>query len=141
MPITGHSELRLRGVGRPDLRVGDGLGSPIGCGETIPIGSAAVFARVLGSEQVERFRRSIDNLLVTDFRRFSLFRADLGRLDVALVESEARLLAGAHTVSVAQLGALENLLASFFSARSPGQQPRRRGPPRPGNQRRVDQRR
>ncbi len=97
----------------------DGLGSPIGYGETKPIGPAAVFARVLESEQVERYRRSIDNLLVTDFLRFSLFRTDLGRLDVVLVESEARLLAGAHTVSAAQLGALDNLLSAFFSARSP----------------------
>jgi hypothetical protein len=118
-PISVHPELRLRDVGQPDLQVVDGLGSPIGYGETKPIGPAAVFARVLESEQVERYRRSIDNLLVTDFLRFSLFRTDLGRLDVVLVESEARLLAGAHTVSAAQLGALENLLASFFSARSP----------------------
>ena len=106
-------------MGQPDLQVVDGLGSPIGYGETKPIGPAAVFARVLESEQIERYRRSIDNLLVTDFLRFSLFRADLGRLDVVLVESEARLLAGAHTVSAAQLGALENLLQAFFSARSP----------------------
>jgi hypothetical protein len=118
-PISVHPELRLRDVGQPDLQVVDGLGGPIGYGETKPIGPAAVFARVLESEQVERYRRSIDNLLVTDFLRFSLFRTDLGRLDVVLVESEARLLAGAHTVSAAQLGALENLLASFFSARSP----------------------
>jgi hypothetical protein len=118
-PMTVHPELRLRDVGQPDLQVVDGLGSPIGYGETKPIGSAAVFARVLESEQIERYRRSIDNLLVTDFLRFSLFRADLGRLDVVLLESEARLVAGVHTVSAAQLGALENLLQSFFSARSP----------------------
>jgi hypothetical protein len=89
-------------VGQPDLQVVDGLGSPIGYGETKPIGSAATFARVLESEQVERYRRSIDNLLVTDFLRFSLFRTDLGRLDVVLVEGEAKLLAGAHPVSAAQ---------------------------------------
>ena len=118
-PITVRPELRLRDVGQPDLQVVDGLGSPIGYGETKPIGTAAVFARVLESEQVDRYRRSIDNLLVTDFLRFSLFRADVGRLDVVLVESEARLIAGAHTVSAAQLAALENLLQAFFSARAP----------------------
>ena len=48
-PITVHPELRLRDVGQPDLQVVDGLGSPIGYGETKPIGPAAVFARVLAA--------------------------------------------------------------------------------------------
>jgi hypothetical protein len=56
--ITVHPELRLRDVGQPDLQVVDGLGSPIGYGETKPIGSAAVFARVLESEQIGRYRRN-----------------------------------------------------------------------------------
>jgi hypothetical protein len=44
-PLTVHPELRLRDVGQPDLQVVDGLGSPIGYGETKPIGPAPIDLR------------------------------------------------------------------------------------------------
>ena len=97
----------------------DGHRAAIGYGETKTISSAADFARVLESEQVDRYRRSIDNLLVTDFIRFALFRPQIGRLDVTLVESPARLAAGAHTVAEAQVAAFGALLSAFFSASAP----------------------
>jgi hypothetical protein len=55
-PIVVLPELRLRDVGQPDLQVVDCLGSSIGYGETKPIGPAPVFARVLESKQVDRYR-------------------------------------------------------------------------------------
>ena len=54
-----RGELRLHEVGQPDLQVVNADGRAIGYGETKPIGSAADFARVLESEQVDRYRRSL----------------------------------------------------------------------------------
>ncbi len=114
-----RGELRLHEVGQPDLQVVNADGRAIGYGETKPIGSAADFARVLESEQVDRYRRSLENLLVTDFLRFTLFRPAAGRMDVTLVETAGRLAAGSHAVSAAQLTQLSGLLSAFFSATAP----------------------
>ena len=114
-----RGELRLHEVGQPDLQVVNSDGRAIGYGETKPIGSAAEFARVLEGEQVDRYRRSLENLLVTDFLRFTLFRSAAGRMDVTLVETAGRLAAGAHAVSAAQLTQLSGLLSAFFSATAP----------------------
>src|SRR3954447_3587366 len=62
-----HGELRLASIGQPDLQVVNSAGSPIGYGETKVPGSATDFAKTLESEQIERYRSSIQNLLVTDF--------------------------------------------------------------------------
>ena len=122
-----RGELRLHEVGQPDLQVVNADGRAIGYGETKPIGSAADFARVLESEQIDRYRRSLENLLVTDFLRFTLFRPAVGRMDVTLVETAGRLAAGSHAVyaaggqavSAAQLAQLSGLLSGFFSATAP----------------------
>ena len=114
-----RGELRLHEVGQPDLQVVNSDGRAIGYGETKPIGSAADFARVLESEQVDRYRRSLENLLVTDFLHFTLFRPVVGRMDVTLVETPGRLTAGSPAVSTAQLTQLSALLSAFFSATAP----------------------
>ncbi len=114
-----HGELRLALVGQPDLQVVNSSGSPIGYGETKVPGSASDFAKVLDSEQVGRYRASLENLLVTDFIHFALFRSDVGRLDATLVETPARMAAGAPTVSRPVLDQFSQLLASFFSASAP----------------------
>lgn len=117
--VTVHGELRLAAVGQPDLQVLNSDGAPIGYGETKPVGNASAFARALESEQVARYRKSLDNVLVTDFIRFSLFRADIGRLDATLVETPGRLTAGDHALSEPVLGQLSRLLAAFLSASAP----------------------
>jgi len=117
--IRVRAEIRLAEVGQPDLQVVDDRGVAIGYGETKPPGSAARFAEVLESEQVERYRRTLENVLVTDFIRFALFRADVGRLEVTLVETPGRLAAGAHAVSAGQLSQLTQLLSAFLSASAP----------------------
>jgi hypothetical protein len=114
-----HGELRLALVGQPDLQVVNSSGSPIGYGETKVPGSASDFAKVLDSEQVGRYRASLENLLVTDFIHFALFRSDVGRLDATLVETPAWMAAGAHAVSQPVLDQFGQLLASFFSASAP----------------------
>ncbi len=82
-------------------------------------GTASDFAQVLESEQVARYRASIENLLVTDFLHFTLFRPEVGRLDATLVETPGRLAAGSYAVSQPALAVLSDVLASFFSARAP----------------------
>ena len=61
--ITVRSELRLADVGQPDLQVVNGDGVAIGYGETKQPGTAARFAEVLESEQVTRYRSTLENLL------------------------------------------------------------------------------
>jgi hypothetical protein len=114
-----HGELRLASVGQPDLQVVNAAGSPIGYGETKVPGSASEFAKVLESEQVGRYRWSIENLLVTDFIRFALFRADVGRLDGTLVETPGKMAAGSHAVSEPVLIQFSQMLSAFFSASAP----------------------
>lgn len=114
-----HGELRLASIGQPDLQVVNAVGSPIGYGETKVPGSASEFARVLESEQVTRYRASIENLLVTDFIHFALFRTDVGRLDVTLIETPGGVGAGSHAVSQPVLTQFSQMLASFFSASAP----------------------
>jgi hypothetical protein len=99
--ITVRSELRLASVGQPDMQVVDAAGSAIGYGETKTPGTAARFADVLESEQVPRYRATIENLLVTDFLRFTVFRPEVGRLDVVLSESMTKLAAGEYAVPAA----------------------------------------
>jgi hypothetical protein len=114
-----HGELRLASIGQPDLQVVNAAGSPIGYGETKVPGSASEFARILESEQVERYRASIQNLLVTDFIHFALFRADFGRLDVTLLETPGGLAAGSHAVSESVLVQFSQMLSAFLSASAP----------------------
>ena len=114
-----HGELRLASVGQPDLQVINAAGSPIGYGETKVPGSATEFAKVLESEQVTRYRASIENLLVTDFIHFALFRADVGRLEVTLVETPGGMAAGSHAVSAPVLAQFSAMLSAFFSASAP----------------------
>lgn len=83
--IQVHGELRLADVGQPDLQVVNADGAAIGYGETKVPGTATDFERVLESEQVARYRASIDNLLVTDFLRFTLFRPEVGRLQATSI--------------------------------------------------------
>lgn len=117
--IDVHSELRLAAVGQPDLQLTNADGAAVGYGETKIPGSATRFAEVLASEQVGRYRAALENLLVTDFLRFTLFRPDVGRLDVTLVDSPAKLAAGAYPVSAGTLQQLDQLLAALFSASAP----------------------
>jgi len=114
-----HGELRLASIGQPDLQVVNAAGSPIGYGETKVPGSATDFAKTLESEQVGRYRASIQNLLVTDFIHFSLFRADVGRLDVTLVETPGQMAAGSHAISEPVLLQFSQVLSAFFSASAP----------------------
>jgi hypothetical protein len=114
-----HGELRLASVGQPDLQVVSAVGSPIGYGETKMPGSASAFAKVLESEQVSRYRKSIENLLVTDFIHFALFRADVGRLDITLIETPGQMAAGSHAVSEPVLNQFSQMLSAFFSASAP----------------------
>lgn len=117
--ITVRSELRLADVGQPDLQVVDGAGIAIGYGETKQPGTAARFAEVLESEQVTRYRSTLENLLVTDFLRLTLFRPEVGRLDVVLAESITKLASGSTAVSAGQLAQAGQLLSTFFSATAP----------------------
>lgn len=117
--IAVRSELRLASVGQPDLQVVDAAGSAIGYGETKTPGTAARFADVLESEQVSRYRATLENLLVTDFLRITLFRPEVGRLDVVLSDSTSRLAAGEYAVSAATLAQLSQVLSAFFSATAP----------------------
>ena len=117
--VSVHGELRLASVGQPDLQVVNTAGSPIGYGETKVPGSASDFAKTLESEQVARYRASIQNLLVTDFIHFALCRADGGRLDVTLVETPGKMAAGSHAVSEPVLLQFSQMLSSFFSASAP----------------------
>jgi N-6 DNA Methylase len=114
-----HGELRLASIGQPDLQVVNAAGSPIGYGETKVPGTASEFAKVLESEQIGRYRASIQNLLVTDFIHFSLFRADVGRLDVTLVETPGQMAAGSHAISEPVLLQFSQILSAFFSASAP----------------------
>ncbi|MBI3748059.1 MAG: N-6 DNA methylase [Chloroflexi bacterium] len=117
--VDVHGELRLASVGQPDLQVVNTSGSPIGYGETKVPGSATEFAKTLESEQVTRYRASIQNLLVTDFIHFALFRADVGRLDVTLIETPGKMAAGSHAVSEPVLLQCSQMLSAFFSASAP----------------------
>lgn len=117
--VAIRSELRLADVGQPDLQVIDATGVAIGYGETKQPGTAARFADVLESEQVTRYRSTLENLLVTDFLRVTLFRPEVGRLDVVLSESIAKVTSGSTAISAAQLSQLAQLLAAFFSATAP----------------------
>ena len=117
--IDVHSELRLAAVGQPDLQVTNAQGAAVGYGETKVPGSATRFAEVLASEQVERYRATLENLLVTDFLRFTLFRPEVGRLDVTLVDSPTKLAAGAYPVSAGTLQQLGQMLSALFSATAP----------------------
>jgi len=117
--VQVHGELRLADVGQPDLQVVNSDGAAIGYGETKVPGTATDFERVLESEQVARYRSSIDNLLVTDFLRFTLFRPEVGRLQATLVETPGHLVAGKHAVSQPTLTVLSDVLATFFSASAP----------------------
>jgi Type ISP C-terminal specificity domain/N-6 DNA Methylase len=117
--VTVRSELRLADVGQPDLQVVNGDGVAIGYGETKQPGTAARFAEVLESEQVTRYRSTLENLLVTDFLRLTLFRPEVGRLDVVLAESAAKVAAGSTAVSAGQLAQAGQLLSAFFSATAP----------------------
>ena len=83
------------------------------------MGTGVEFARVLESEQITRYRASLENLLVTDFVHFTLFREDVGRLDVTLVDTPGRVVAGAYAVSQPVLTQLSQLLGAFFSASAP----------------------
>jgi Type ISP C-terminal specificity domain/N-6 DNA Methylase len=114
-----HGELRLASIGQPDLQVVNAAGSPIGYGETKVPGTASEFAKVLESEQIARYRASIQNLLVTDFIHFALFRADVGRLDVTLLETPGGLAAGSHAVSEPVMLQFSQMLSAFFSASAP----------------------
>jgi hypothetical protein len=106
-------------IGQPDLQVVNAAGSPIGYGETKVPGTASEFAKVLESEQIARYRASIQNLLVTDFIHFALFRADVGRLDVTLLETPGGLAAGSHAVSEPVMLQFSQMLSAFFSASAP----------------------
>ncbi len=68
---------------------------------------------------MHRYRASLDNLLVTDFIRFAVFRPDVGRLEVPLVETPGRLAAGSHTISQQVLIQLSHVLGAFFTASAP----------------------
>jgi len=114
-----HGELRLASVGQPDLQVVNAAGSPIGYGETKVPGSASGFAKVLEREQVGRYRASIENLLVTDFIHFALFRTDVGRMDVTLIETPGQLAAGSHAVSEPVRTQFSQMLSAFFSVSAP----------------------
>jgi hypothetical protein len=117
--ISVRSELRLADVGQPDLQVVNGAGIAIGYGETKQPGTASRFAEVLESEQVGRYRSTLENLLVTDFIRLTLFRPEVGRLDVVLAESMTKLAAGSTVVPAATLAQAGQLLSAFFSATAP----------------------
>ena len=117
--IAVRGELRLADVGQPDLQVVNGSGIAIGYGETKQPGTAARFADVLESEQVSRYRSTLENLLVTDFLRMTLFRPEVGRLDVVLSESVAKVASGSTSVSAGQLAQAGQLLSAFFSATAP----------------------
>lgn len=117
--VVVHGELRLASVGQPDLQAVNAAGSPIGYGETKVPGSASAFAKILESKQVARYRASIENLLVTDFIHFTLFRAEIGRFDVTLIESPGKMVAGAHVVSEPVLSQLSQMLSAYFSASAP----------------------
>ena len=117
--VAVRSELRLAAVGQPDLQVVDAHGAAIGYGETKVPGTGSRFAEVLESEQIGRYRATIENLLVTDFLRFTVLRPEVGRLDVTLVETAGRLAAGSMAVTAPTLAQLGQLLSAFFSARAP----------------------
>jgi len=53
-------------AGKPEFQVANASGAPIGYGETKAPGSAADHEKVLAGEQIDRYRRNLSNLLVTD---------------------------------------------------------------------------
>ena len=116
--VDVHGELRMGETGQPDLRVSNADGVAIGYGETKTPGTAADFLSVLASEQIARYQRTLENLLVTDFLRFTLIQRDAGRADVQVVESPGRL-ATTRSVPTAQFELLATLLSRYFSAHAP----------------------
>lgn len=74
---------------------------------------------MLASEQVDRYRRNLSNLLVTDYLRFSLYREGGSRSDVTLLPSPPELGSGDLRVSPLQAEQLGQLLSYFFSASAP----------------------
>jgi len=74
---------------------------------------------VLAGEQVDRYRRNLSNLLVTDYLRFSLFRDGGSRSDVTLLPNPPALGAGDLRVSPLHADQLGQLLSYYFSASAP----------------------
>lgn len=117
--VTVNAELSMQLIGKPDFQVTNSGGAPIGYGETKPPGTPAEHEKVLAGEQVDRYRRNLGNLLVTDYLRFSLFRDGGGRMDVTLLERPPQLTAGALRVTDALAQQLGQLLGWYFSGRAP----------------------
>jgi len=117
--VTINAELSMPLAGKPDFQVANSNGAPIGYGETKAPGSAADHEKVLAGEQVDRYRRNLTNLLVTDYLRFTLFREGGNRVDVTLLAAPAQLQSGDLKVSPMQAEQLGQLLAWFFSASAP----------------------
>lgn len=117
--VTINAELSMPLAGKPDFQVANTNGAPIGYGETKVPGSASDHEKVLAGEQVDRYRRNLSNLLVTDYLRFSLFREGGSRSDVTLLASPAALGSGDLRVSPLHAEQLGQLLSYFFSASAP----------------------
>ena len=116
--MTINAELNLPLVGKPDFQVANAAGAPIGYGETKPMGTAAEFEKALASEQLERYRRNLGNLLATDYLRFVLYRNGGDRVDVTLLDAPAAL-AASPKVSASQAEQLGRTLSWYFSAKAP----------------------
>jgi hypothetical protein len=116
--VTINAELNLPLVGKPDFQAANANGAPIGYGETKPMGSAAEFEKALASEQLDRYRRNLGNLLATDYLRFVHYRNGGDRIDVTLLDAPAALAASPKptTQQAEQLG---RLLSGYFSAQAP----------------------
>ncbi len=113
--VTINAELSMPLAGKPDFQVANANGAPIGYGETKTPGSAADHEKVLAGEQVDRYRRNLSNLLVTDYLRFSLFREEGSRTDVTLLPSPVALGSGNLRVTPLHAEQLGQLLSYFFS--------------------------
>jgi hypothetical protein len=116
--VNVNAELSMKLVGKPDFQVANANGSPIGYGETKPMGTASEFEKALESEQLHRYRRNLGNLLATDYLRFVLYRNGGDRVDVTLLEVPSRL-ATSPKASALQAEQLGHLLSLYFSAQAP----------------------
>ncbi len=102
-------------AGNPDFRIWDGKGKIVGYVEAKTPGSR--LERVAQSEQLRRYRETFDNVVLTDFLHFVLFREGV---EVAHAElGDAVALTLGHVPPPKDVEGTAELFARFFDYRLP----------------------
>jgi len=102
-------------AGNPDFRVWDGKGKIVGYVEAKAPGTR--LDRVARSEQLRRYRETFDNVVLTDFLHFVLFREGV---EVARAElADAVALTLGHVPPPKEVEGTTELFARFFDYRLP----------------------